>query len=584
MGDVVKLRKNLEALVSRADSWVNALTGHGTSRDKRTASRVGALWHLTDAELEALYYTNDMAARIVDALPDEAMREPYDLVFADDDGEVAGDVIEAAAHFDVRQNALCGWKWGRLYGACGVLVGADDGQPMDMPLAEDRIRAIHYMQLVTRQELQPIAYESNPLAPGYGEAIVFQLQQDQPAGGGVSPIRARVHRTRLVLFGGVPAPARVRARNQGWPVTVLQRPYDVLRDFGISWAGAANLLTDAAQGVLKMHGFYDMITSGDKDTVQTRMELTDLTRSVMRMMVVDADSGEEFTRIATPFTGIPEMMQLFIQRLAGAADMPATKIMGMSPAGMNATGESDTRGWYNRVESAQENELRSPLERMLRLIMLAKDGPTGGKVPDGFRVTFRPLWKPTAKERIEMRKITAESDAIYINAQVVYPEEVAIARMGPEGWEADMRVDLEMRRAMLESGLDDRIEGELGDDDDSIDKGPEPEPEPTPGPAKDPDPAGVDIQKTAFSGIQVTAMETIVKGVAARAYPRSSGIAMLVTAFQMEVAEAESVMAEVGRTFFSSEPANPANDPPVDDPPVPPKKPPPPPPPTGDKE
>lgn len=544
IGNTVTMRKTWEGLRERADSFLNELTGIGTARDKRMGARVAATWFLLEAELEGLHTNNDVAATIVDAVVDDALREPYDLVVdGDEDKARAAALMDAGNALEVREKIIEAWKWGRLYGGAAILLGADDGRDMSLPLAVAQVRAVHYLEVLTRWELSPHLYDEDPLSPEYGRVSVYRMHALHDSAQGRQRT-ALVHRSRLVFFEGAHAPPRVRQRNHGWSASVLQRPYEVLSDFGMSFASAAHLLQDNAQAVFKMRGLHDMITAGDKDTMRARMELVDINRSVARMMVIDAED-EDFERKTTPLTGTPELLDRMVQRLAAAAQMPVTRLMGISPAGLNATGESDARNWHDRVQSAQTHVLRARLVRLYRLLAAAKQGPFGGRELGAVDVRFRPLWKPTARERVEMRKMTAETDAIYVDKQVVWPEEVAVGRMGPEGWESDMQVDIALRQEVLDADLRMRVTEPI-----------EPEPDPAP---TDPTPQDVpvtkDVQKQALNGAQVQSLQAIVTAVANGEIPRESGVAMIEVAFPLSREQAERVMGSVGQGFVPAKPA-----------------------------
>lgn len=192
-----------------------------------------------------------------------------------------------------------------------------------------------------------------------------------------------------------------------------------------------------------------MIAGGQKDVLQTRMQLVDMSRSVARALLLDADGGEEFSREPTSFTDAQAMLDKFMLRLASAAEVPVTILMGQSPAGMNATGESDFRWFYDTIATAQENDLKPKIERLVRIVMLVKDGPTRGAEPD-WSIKFAPLWQPTPVEQADLEKKHAEKDKIYIDAGVLLPEEVAMSRFRSDGWSPDTQIDRDTRETMLE--------------------------------------------------------------------------------------------------------------------------------------
>lgn len=91
--------------------------------------------------------------------------------------------------------------------------------------------------------------------------------------------------------------------------------------------------------------------------------------------------------------------------LSGASRIPATKLFGRSPEGMNATGDSDLQNYYDYIDTLREAQLRPILERLLPILCLSA---WGGMAEDA-EIIFPPLWTPTAKEVAEIAKAKAET-------------------------------------------------------------------------------------------------------------------------------------------------------------------------------
>ena len=235
----------------------------------------------------------------------------------------------------------------------------------------------------------------------------------------------------------------------------------------MTWDSVAHLMTDMSQAVFGMADLHDLIATGQMDLIEKRLEVVDLSRSVARAMLIDSEK-ESFERKPTPLTGVPDLLDRFMIRMSAAAGMPVTLLFGRSPAGMNATGESDTRAWYNRVEALQGNSLRPRLKRLFRWLLT--EG--GAREPDAWDVHFKPLWTPTAKESAEIRHLQAQTDAAYLKEGVVFAEEVALSRFTAQGWSEETElVDPEQRRQLLEAEQDRALE---------MAENPPPEPEPEP--------------------------------------------------------------------------------------------------------
>ena len=102
------------------------------------------------------------------------------------------------------------------------------------------------------------------------------------------------------------------------------------------------------------------------------------------------------------------MVRTFLQVAAGAADIPVTRLLGQSPAGLSATGDSDTRNYYDMIAARQELDLRPQLERLDALLLRG-----AGVDPGAVRFAFRPLWQLSAAERAQVSLQKAQATAAY---------------------------------------------------------------------------------------------------------------------------------------------------------------------------
>jgi phage-related protein (TIGR01555 family) len=441
--------------VDRLDGWMNVVTGLGTARDKLTYAKVSPGEKLGDGSLETLFNEDDTARRIVSKLPREAMRRGFEVELEADDGEDSGADVERELHDQLRKLGADaamrdGWTWARLYGGgSGLFVGADDGREPHEPLNESAIRSIRFVNVIKRPQLVVKSRKVDVTQPDYGKPELVTIYQTGVISGvqrlGVS---VDVHISRLILFDGVLTARTTQPSTNEWDDSVLQSVYSALQQSATGWQSTAHLMTDAAQGVLKIQNLIDLIAAGRSEVLTARMQAMDMARSVARAIVVDAEK-ESFERIATSFAGLPEVLDKLMTRVASAAEMPVTLLYGRSPAGMNATGESDIRGWYDTVADAQTDILEPRLMRLLTLMFLAKDGPTRGVVPKRWCIEFKPLWQPTDKELADTRKVKADTYVALVGAQIVTESEAAI------GLAPDFPViDVEQRKQLQEDQAD----------------------------------------------------------------------------------------------------------------------------------
>jgi phage-related protein (TIGR01555 family) len=431
----------------RADRWSNEATGIGTGSDKTVQGAFRPVWRILDQELTSLHSGADIAAKIVDSVPQEAFRRGYELKCEDLNAKQIKLLREYGTdQLAVETNMLECWRWGRLYGGALLLLNVDDGGFPWEPLDETKIRSFDSISLVDRRYAFVQSQYSSLNRGKYGTPEIYLISNAvacsgwnsytdrvRPKSGG-ELIRegaqaSLVHESRTIRFDGNLADVVTRQQLAGWNWSVLQRVYNAMRQFEHAFDSAGYLLSDASQGVFKLQGLIKAIAMGQRGAFADRMALMEFTRSVMHGIVLDAgdekNKPEDFVRQPTSFAGIPDLLDKMMLRLSIAAEMPATELFGRAPAGMNATGESDTRGWYSKIASKQETDVGPKLRRIYRLIALAKRGPLKGKdVSPG--IHFHPLWSPTDQETAATLYTNAQRDALNITNGVVKPEEVAV--------------------------------------------------------------------------------------------------------------------------------------------------------------
>jgi uncharacterized protein len=364
------------------------------------------------------------------------------LLEGDPEGELAALVDE----LDVCGKVAQAWTWGRLFGGGAIVLGFADGA-QDEPLDEERIGpgSLRFLLVVDKRDIQPWTWNTDPTEAGFGEPETYRVVvQSGRAGTFDQPI---VHASRIIRFGGQLTTRRRKDARNGWDDSVLQRAHDIIRDAGMNWQSAAHALHDLSQAVYGVKDLAKMIATGQREKLQTLMEDVDIRRSSMRAIMVDAEH-ERFEQVGKQNLGaVPALLQQTWLRVAATADgMPLTRLMGMSPAGLNATGESDTRTWYDKVQAQRQRHAVPALTRIVRLV--AKSAAPKGVDPDEVFVSFPSLYQLDPAEEAELRNKQANTDSIYIQAGVLRPQEVAIARFGRGQWSAETEIDMDVREAL----------------------------------------------------------------------------------------------------------------------------------------
>jgi phage-related protein (TIGR01555 family) len=380
----------LEA-VNRWDGWENIITQIGTSADKRSGGRIKVpVRNVNYRQFEDLYFGDDLAATIAELPAREMVREWFDVVADDpaldeDDDRAAPDdeatteekvtigkrvgreleVLEAQSHVF---EALV---WARVFGGSLLFLGIDDGggndpESLAEPLNEDNILSFDHLTVFDRWDVHVSERERDPSNKDFGRPKFYQINTTTLDGEKALP-GDRIHASRFIRFDGTLVNRRRARENNGWADSIYTRLEELIRDYNLAWGSISHILQDFAQAIFKMRGLKDAILSDKDELVFKRMSVIDRFRSTSRAVPLDAES-EDFDRKQTPVGGLPELMDRFALRLSAGARQPATLLFGQSPAGLQATGTSDIRFFYDQIAAMQNAQLRPKLERLVSLI------------------------------------------------------------------------------------------------------------------------------------------------------------------------------------------------------------------------
>lgn len=427
--------------VMRWDGWANLLTGLGIkNRDKRLNTTFSAALNLTEGELNDLYRADGLGARIIDVAVEDMMREGFRVT-----GDTEEEVQSELKRIDAKKELSRVLRWASLHGGAIMVMGINDGGDFEAPLNERNVRRIEFLHVYDRWRVQ---VDQEDL---YDDPNDRQFRQ--PEFYQVTPLTGtmfRVHESRVLRFEGRDVTEWTRLNNtNGWGDSDLIKVYDRLRGLGEGYAGVEHMLGDFVVSILRINNLQGLIASGKENLVRRRLDLMDMSRSILNTVLLD--QNEDFQRLAMPVGGVDTVLDKLVQLLSGVTGIPVTILMGESPAGLNATGASDVRRYYDMIAARQENRLQPNLEKLVRLIMAQTEGPFSGREIDGWKIEFNPLWQPTEAEIVDMRNKQAATDQTYIDSGVLSPQEVRESRFGGDQYSIDTAVEGELDREPVET-------------------------------------------------------------------------------------------------------------------------------------
>jgi phage-related protein (TIGR01555 family) len=427
----------------RFDGLANALTGMGTSRDKSLYTASKPIEFLSQEELEGLYGMW-IPKRIVDIVPEQATRKGFKVLFGGEGAaadEVTG-IEQVIEDLYILEHFMLAGKNARLYGGSCIVLFINDGRSADQPVDWANIKSVEGMEVLDRWQIAPVIEEENLY--DYSKATYYQVISGDLIR---QPQLQKIHRDRILRFDGEWLPYRIRQRNYGWGMSSLQSVYDSFRHYWSGLNAAATVLVEFDVFVHKLQGLANMLLAGKEGDVRARLVLNDMSKSVYRGYAIDKDK-EELAYITRNVAGIGDVLEKLRVDIIGASQVPHTILFGESPSGLGATGRSEERDFAKSLGDYQTAHLKRPLKHLMRLIMMSKDGPTNGRVPESWRVQFNNLFELNEREAADVRARVAAVDGRYIQLGVLHPKEVAEARYGGSEWSMETILDPSLPREL----------------------------------------------------------------------------------------------------------------------------------------
>ncbi len=389
MGAVVNLMSYL------GDSLTNLVSRMGTERDKAAHSYY-AVPLIDDAQLLNAYRGAWLPRKIVD-IP------AFDTVRAWRDWQAEQEQIEAIEaeenRLNVRGKVLEARIKSRLWGGAAIHLGTGD-EDLSQPLDVERIGkgGIRHLTVLTRRELKAGELDRDVTSEWFGKPRVYTMT----AG---AAVQVDIHPSRLAIFSGNPQPdVELAGGDMVWGDSVLLAVMEAIKQADGTAANIASLVFEAKVDIFKIPNFMASVKDeGYKTRLLERLTLAATAKGINGALLLDKE--EEYDSKSPSFATLPDILDRFLQIVSGAADIPATRLLGQAPAGMNATGESDLRNYYDRLSSEQAIVMTPAMHRMDEAIIRSALGSRPAEV----YYEWAPLWGMSEKERADIFKLKSDA-------------------------------------------------------------------------------------------------------------------------------------------------------------------------------
>ena len=299
----------------------------------------------------------------------------------------------------------------------GAFIFIDTGAPYDkltLPLAINDKSAelctenasVRFV-VVDPVNVTPAEYNSdNPLRPDYMRPVAWWV------------LGHKVHASRLLVLYDNEPPLLLKPAYNFLGVPRAQILWDYIVHWNEARIYANDLLKKVSLLVVKTNTDQIFNTPDGVRMFDIRMSALQRYRDNNSVYVCDKEQ-EDVNNVQTTITGATDVVRQSLEMIAAINRTPAVKLLGISPSGFNATGESDITNYYDHIQSQQEL-YRPHIQRCLDAIQLVHFG----KIDPSIKFEFVELASENESTKAATASAKMQLLSMALQAQAISSDEM----------------------------------------------------------------------------------------------------------------------------------------------------------------
>lgn len=373
-----------------ADGLVNIAANLGTSRDKAAFSAYQYA-PLSPQQLLASYRSAWLPRAIVDIPAQDATRK-WRMWKAE--AEQITKIERVERKLRVRETVLQALIAARLFGGSAIYISTGE-RAADKPLDPSKVKEIKGLVVLNPMQVTPGQINRDIYSDYYGRPEHYELQSE-----GKAPIK--IHASRLVVLEGSSVPD-ITTQYTGWGDSVLQSTMDAVLQADSALANISSLIFEAKVDVFRFSNLGAQFQAGQDELVQKRLSAQAVLKGINGAVVLDKD--DEYSQKSASFASLPDLMDRFMNNVAGASRIPVTRLFGRSSVGLSGSGDGDERVYFDHINHLQTAEIEPALHMLDECLIWEALGAR----PEEVFYEWVPLRQITEKERADIFKTTADA-------------------------------------------------------------------------------------------------------------------------------------------------------------------------------
>jgi len=406
----MKLPKMASTLIRRfTDSIVNS------RRNKRKKDiMLRSIPEYPDSEtIKELVRFDWVLRRACEKLPTDAFSKWIDITTEKD--ETLAIIKEKLAEFDIKNKLIKAGIQNNVYGGAVLILGVVDGQTTDQPLDMKRATAITAINLIPYDDVSCWEYDDDKTSPNYGMPIYYEVDGQ------------KFHYSRVAVMRGFYLDQEHLQERNGFGDSKIYSMQEAAETLDIVNTMVQDLAIDFSTKIFKVDGLMDKLISPDgQEALQARFDVAN--ESTANDGAVLIGDNESFDYVTRTLSGIDNLSSFAIDMMAGAAQIPKTKLFGQQLGTLSGAVET-TSDYIADVEAYQES-VGKPIVKKILDIFFKVFGNN-----EKYTFDFVPFKQPTQKELVEMQKIAADTASeLYLNQVIELDEARGVFAPTNENW------------------------------------------------------------------------------------------------------------------------------------------------------
>lgn len=374
----------------------------------------------------SLYRSSWIVRKIVDVFPSDMVKN-WIKFNSSLDPEKISKINSVIRKTKTKEKIKEGLRWARLYGGAAGLILIDGDEDLSEPLDYDTIMLDDYKGLlifdrwngiypdieleddISDEEYGYPKYYSISLSEANSNLMLSYNKQDL----------VKVHHSRIVRFNGRDLPLWERQAEMFWGESEIEIVFEELKKRDNTSANIASLIFLANIRVLKMNDLGQLLGASTQKAQENLYKVLQAQNQLMSNMgIYVMDKDDDFGSEQYSFGGLNDIYESFMLDIAGACEMPVTKLFGREPTGFNSTGESDLTQYYDTLEEKQETYLQPIIDKLLPIIFMS----TLGAIPEDLDWEFNPCMNVNSKDLVDLAQSMASPIFEAFNAGLITKE------------------------------------------------------------------------------------------------------------------------------------------------------------------